>query len=83
MEEERKPSKLERLIFQEHFKITFRVIGITVGLMALLGGGGYLLDQQLGTYPFIFIGGLIIAFPVIQVVIYFTFKKLTDKNADN
>jgi F0F1-type ATP synthase assembly protein I len=77
--DEKKTSKLERLMFSEHYKITLRVITITVGSMAILAGGGYLLDQQLGTYPTMFIAGLVLAFPVTQVVIYKTFKQVTDK----
>lgn len=74
-------SKLEKLMFQEHYKITIRVIAITVSVMALLGGGGYLLDKQLGTDPYIFIAGILLAFPVIQVVIYYTFKQITDQES--
>lgn len=72
-------SKLEKMMFSEHYKITFRVIAITISTMAILAGGGYLLDQQLGTYPTAFIVGLVLAFPVTQLVIYKTFKKVTDK----
>jgi F0F1-type ATP synthase assembly protein I len=72
-------SKLEKMMFSEHYKITFRVIAITISTMAILAGGGYLIDKQLETYPTIFIIGLVLAFPITQLVIYKTFKQVTDK----
>lgn len=70
---------LHHLMFAGHLKITIRVLGITIGTMAILGGIGYLLDKQLNTYPTVFIIGLFIAFPITQLAIYKTFKKLSKK----
>ena len=80
---QKEPSKLEKLMFSEHYKITFRVIAITLTTLAIFAGGGYLLDQQLGTYPTIFIVGLVLAFPVTQLVIYKTFKQVTEKASND
>lgn len=47
----------------------------TVVITAALAGSGYLLDQLLGTWPGLFITGLILAFPLTQLYLYKKFKK--------
>lgn len=57
----------------------FQVTAYTVSTMFVLGGGGYLLDQQLGTYPALFMIGLIVSFPLIQFLLYKKFKQFAKK----
>jgi hypothetical protein len=56
-----------------------QVSGITVAGMAIIGGGGYLLDQQMGTFPKIFITSLVIAYPIIQLSLFRKFRKKISK----
>lgn len=51
----------------------------TVATMAVLGGGGYLLDQWLGIFPALFITGLVIAFPLSQFFLYKRLRKLMNQ----
>lgn len=71
--------ELENLMFGKHFQITIRVVTITVMGMLIFGGGGYLLDKALGTKPLFLIIGLVVAYPVIQVTLYRTFRSITKK----
>lgn len=70
---------LVNLMFKGHLAITVRVIGTTVVIMAALGGAGYLLDKALNTQPILMVAGIVIAFPIIQFVIYKTFRNVTNK----
>ncbi len=56
----------------------FQVSAYTVTTMAVLGGGGYLLDRLLFTYPIFFMIGLIVSFPLVQVLLYKKFKKYAE-----
>jgi len=47
-----------------------QVTFITISVMATLAGGGYLLDQWLGTFPTLFIIGLVVSFPLAQAVLW-------------
>ena len=74
--------ELEDLVFAKHFQITIRVVLITVVGMTIFGGGGYLLDQKLGTQPLFLIIGLVTAYPIIQMILYRTFRSITKKITD-
>lgn len=51
----------------------FHVAFYTLAGLAIFAGAGYALDHWLGTFPALFIIGLVIAFPITQFVLY---KKL-------
>jgi F0F1-type ATP synthase assembly protein I len=51
----------------------------TVGTIAILGGLGYWLDTVLNTKPLIFIIGLVVAFPLSQVMVYRKTKQFANK----
>lgn len=67
------------LIFNKHYLITCRLFSVIIATVAILGGGGYLLDNQLQTKPLFLIIGLIIAFPVSLIIIVKTTKNLINK----
>lgn len=48
----------------------------TLGMIAVLGGAGYLLDQKFSTSPTIFIIGLALAYPFAQLILFKKMKKL-------
>lgn len=74
--------ELENLMFAKHFQITIRVALITLGGLAIFGGGGYLLDTQFGTKPLFLIIGVVVSYPIIQVALYRTFRSMTKKITD-
>lgn len=76
---EHQQTPLQHLMFQGHLAITIRVIGLTLSVMTIFGYGGYLLDQKFDTQPILLIVGLVIGFPVLQLLIYRTFTKMTGK----
>ena len=76
------PKKQQKVDLAETWSSTrisvfLQTTAYTVMITAILGGGGYLLDQQLGTFPTLFIIGIVIAFPVTQVYLYKKFKSIT------
>lgn len=48
---------------------------ITLLIMLIFGGGGYFIDKKIGTFPGLFITGIVIAFPVTQFYLYRKIKK--------
>ncbi len=56
-------------------KITIYIVTITIGMIILFGGLGYVIDRYLGTKPFVMIVLLAVSFPLNQVVIYKKVKK--------
>ena len=60
-------------------KIFLGVSAYTVAIIAIVATGAYYLDQYLGTFPKIFIAGLILGFPLTQFLIYKKFKKFANK----
>jgi len=75
---QRESTPLEHLMFKGHLQITIRVVAITIATLAIWGGGGYLLDKALATFPLFMIIGLVVAFPLAQLLIYKTFRKVTN-----
>ncbi|MBD3270678.1 hypothetical protein GF376_04075 [Candidatus Peregrinibacteria bacterium] len=72
--------KMEHLMFNKHYLITFRVIAITIVSIAIFAGIGYLLDQIFQTYPLFLIIGVVSAYPLSQIFTYKVFKKITKKD---
>ena len=56
--------------YRDHFQITIKVAATTILLMGFFGGLGYYIDKKIDTFPILFIIGLVISFPIIQIVIY-------------
>ncbi len=56
-------------LFTSHFNITLWIGGITIGVMGLFGGSGFLLDKLLGTKPTLMVAGLLLAFPISQYAV--------------
>ncbi len=52
----------------------------TIGLMALFGGTGYYIDKKIDTFPILFIIGLVISFPLIQILVYKQTKGLINSS---
>lgn len=59
----------------EHFQITWRVATITLLSIVVFGGGGWLLDKWIRTFPLFMIIGMVISYPVAQILIYIVFKR--------
>ncbi len=68
----------EVLIGRNHLQITLRVLFITVLIVALFAGLGYLVDVNFGTKPLGMIAGLLIGFPTTQFVIYKKFRNFPE-----
>jgi F0F1-type ATP synthase assembly protein I len=73
-----KGKKLDSLMFREHYKISLRVLGITVGWALALGAIGYFLDQMTGKAPAFTILGVVVSIPFAQYTIYKNIKRLTE-----
>lgn len=67
------------LSYRDHFQITLKVAFTTIGLMAIFGGGGYFLDKKFDIFPTLLIAGLVISFPIIQILIYKQTKNLVKR----
>jgi hypothetical protein len=59
----------------DHFQITWRVATITLLSIVIFGGGGWMLDKLFNIFPALMITGMVISYPVAQVLIYIVFKK--------
>ena len=60
-------------------RVFLQTTATTIIVIAILAGGGYLLDQQVQTYPTFFLIGLIASFPITQVVLYKQLRKYAKK----
>lgn len=79
--------KTNKVDLTEHWSSTritvfLQASASTVAIIAIFAGGGYLLDQQIGTWPGLFITGLILGFPVTQLYLYKKFKKLVSTKVE-
>lgn len=66
--------------------VFLQATGYTVITMGIIIGGGYGLDQYFNTFPAIFIGSMVIAFPISQIIIFrkiksFAGNKVTKKKS--
>ena len=73
------------LMFSQHFRVSIMVALITVTVMGGLSFLGYQLDAVYQTKPAFLIVGLVMAFPLSQLVVYKWVKKrylpkITQKN---
>ena len=59
--------------------IFLQATAYTIIMIGVMAGGGYLLDQQFGTFPLMFIIGIVAGYPVAQIYIYKKFKKFANK----
>lgn len=73
-----KGKKMDKLMFKDHYKISLRVLGITVGWAVALGAIGYFLDQATGKAPAFTILGVVVSIPFAQYTIYKNIKRLTE-----
>ncbi|EKD93872.1 MAG: hypothetical protein ACD_28C00035G0009 [uncultured bacterium] len=51
----------------------------TLVMIAITGGIGYLLDQQLNTSPVFLVIGLVIGYPITQLMLYKKYKAAIKK----
>ncbi len=71
------------LFTNSRLTIIAQVATYTIITIGVLGGLGYLLDQQFGTFPKIFIAGLALGYPLTQLVIYKKLKKFAQNKVEN
>lgn len=71
---------LTTLMFSKHYLISIRVIFISILTIAIVGGLGYYLDTITNHKPLFTIISLIIAFPLMQLLIYKSIHNLTNKH---
>ena len=62
------------LFAESRVTVFLQSTAITIVAIAIIGGGGYALDKFLGTFPIIFIVGIVMAYPVTQVYLFKKFK---------
>lgn len=61
--------------------VFLQVTSYTIAMIAITAGGGYYLDQYFGTFPALFIIGLVVGFPLTQLIIYKKVKKFAQNKA--
>ena len=66
------------VVGKSHIQVTLRVILITAGSIAIFAFIGYSIDKVLETSPFGFITGILVSFPMTQVIIYKKFAKFSE-----
>lgn len=81
--DQNKTAKLMDTWASSRIAVFGQVSVMTVLGMALLAGGGYFLDNALGTFPGFFIAGIVIAFPLIQFLIYKKIKSYAVGRTNN
>ncbi len=58
----------------------FLNVGVfTLMIIGIVAGIGYLLDNLLGTYPKLLIGGLVAGYPITLLILRFRYKKYAEK----
>lgn len=72
-------SVFSNTLFASHLNITLWIGGITIGIMALFGGGGFLIDKLIGTKPMGMVAGLLLAFPFSQYAVNRKVRQLAFK----
>ena len=67
----KKPDDLIKstLLLSQHYRVSAMVISASVFSIALLAYLGYRLDLYFATYPFLLIVGVLVSFPLSQVLI--------------
>jgi len=64
---------------QSRLAVFLNATWMTIASVFIFAGTGYWLDQVLGTFPAIFITGLVVAFPLTQIMIYKKFRSFANK----
>lgn len=62
-------------VAKKRISVFFQSAGFTLAMIASFGALGYLIDKQLGTTPYFFIGLLIVSYPVNLVLLVKKTKK--------
>ena len=62
------------LLASSRINVFFQSAFITLATIGVFGGGGYALDKYLGTFPTLFIIGLVISYPLTQIYLFRKFK---------
>lgn len=76
---DKKNEKLKDMVVgKDHLQITIRVLLITVLVVALFAGLGYMIDTWFDTKPLGMIAGLLIGFPTTQFIIYKKFRNFPE-----
>ena len=65
----------KELMFEKHYILTGKLFLITLAVLGLLFIIGKTLDSALGSELLFKILALLLAFPLIQIIIYMNFKK--------
>lgn len=71
------------VVGKNHIQITIRVILITVSCIGLAVVAGLAFDKQFQTSPLGLITGVVLGFPLTQVVIYKKFKSFPENLKEN
>lgn len=66
------------VVGKSHLQITIRVILITISIVGFAVVIGLSLDKYFDTSPIGLILGVVLSFPLTQIVIYKKFKKFSD-----
>ena len=82
-EKEKQPYDLEKhkVAIQRATALRIKTFGLAIivslASIAIFGGAGYLLDLKMGTKPLLLLVGIVISFPVTQLILAKLVKKLT------
>ncbi|MBI4232174.1 hypothetical protein HY605_02985 [Candidatus Peregrinibacteria bacterium] len=71
------------LFSESRISIFLQSTFITIVAVGLIGGGAYALDKYLGTFPILFIIGLVMAYPLTQIYLYKKFKNYAKNKLKN
>ncbi len=81
-EKEEKTADLSTEWGSSRMTVLLTATSYTVGTIAVLGGLGYWIDSQFGTKPMAFIIGLVVAFPLSQIMVYKKTKKFAQTKTE-
>lgn len=80
----KKENKTSLDLFSEsRLSVFLQSTAYTIIMIAIIGGGAYALDKYLGTFPAIFITGLVVAYPLTQIYIFRRIKKFSKDKLKN
>lgn len=66
------------LFTESRISIFLQSTFITIAATAIIGGAGYALDKYIGTFPLLFIIGIVIAYPLTQFYLFRKFKRFAN-----
>jgi len=79
VEKEQKSKDSIDLFSESRLTIFLQSTAITIVMIAVIGGLSYSLDKFLGTFPIIFIIGIVAAYPLTQLYLFRKFRKFSRK----